>query len=111
MAYGVIYCIKLSYEKPFSVVGQIKVERPVLDLVAFDTKDTLRIFVLLRTSKEFPMGHELLIYEISRGEKQFSGIIGVIQFSDGFQNFEYVPGNPMLLIGKGEIWQSVINKI
>ena len=109
-ARGVLYCIKLSIKKPFFVVGQLKVNNYVLDVVAFDTKDSVRIFVLHRTSKEYIMGQQVLLYEINRGEKQFSDIIGILQFSEGYRNLEYVPGNPMLLIGKDKICQSVIYK-
>ena len=103
MGYGIFYFVKLSRRKPFAVIGQLKVNNPVLDVVAFEDKDHLMVYVLLRTSDELMMGHAILLYDISPGQNKFEDISSGIELHDTFQHLDYVPGDPSLLIGNNEI--------
>lgn len=98
MEYGNLYCIKLSKKESFSVIGELSVKTVISDLFAFETTNSLRVFLLQQTEKTFA-SKQLLVYEIYQYEPEFRNTFRVINFRDFFFNLEYVPGNTFLLIG------------
>lgn len=95
---GVLYCIKLSKKETYSIIGELSVKNLISDLFAFETTNSLRVYLLQQT-EDIPASNQLFVYEIFQNETKFRNSFKVINFRDYFCNLEYVPENPFLLIG------------
>ncbi|EFN76990.1 WD repeat-containing protein C10orf79 [Harpegnathos saltator] len=103
---GNCYCVNLRRDKPWSVTGQLRLNRRITDVALYDDADdgNLKLLALCVTYLQSSAGHQLRVYDVPRRDTcrlidTFAYTI--VTLPRLFRELRYAPGSqqPRLLIG------------
>ncbi|KAI4496090.1 hypothetical protein M0802_008130 [Mischocyttarus mexicanus] len=95
---GDCFCISIK-DNSYTVIGQVRLRRKINDVVLFDSRKGMKLFVLLVTSMRYSVGEQIAIYEVSKEQVNVDEIIATLHLRTPFRNIYTVPGNPQLIVG------------
>ncbi|XP_014610043.1 PREDICTED: cilia- and flagella-associated protein 43-like [Polistes canadensis] len=95
---GDCFCISLK-DNSYTVIGQVRLKRKINDVLLFDSRKGIKLFVLLVTSMKYFVGEQIAIYEVSKEQVNTDEIIAKLNLQTPFRNVYTVPGNPQLIVG------------
>ena len=96
---GVLYCMSLSKDKPFVVTARIETKRRIADVLLYDNRGHLKLFILVVSSRRATVGNFLIIYEVQAGRRSSVEPAGYLELPYMYQYLHYAPMGTNFFIG------------
>ncbi|XP_076766960.1 cilia- and flagella-associated protein 43-like [Xylocopa sonorina] len=96
---GDCYIVSLQRDRMYTVQSLIKVRRTIADLLIFEGHKRLRILALYVAVKQYDVGQQLFVFEVSEDQNLVTEFIHVLKLPGVYRTLWQVPGSPTVLVG------------
>ncbi|XP_043277754.1 cilia- and flagella-associated protein 43-like [Venturia canescens] len=96
---GICYCLSLKKHQPFSVIARLETKSRMTDVLLYDVRGSLKLFVLAVSSRKVTVGRFLILYELSSGRRDSVEALTYLELPYAYQFLHYAPEGVSFLIG------------
>lgn len=96
---GICYLFNVHYTEPIRAVAQLEVHQKMADVLSFEVGNTLKIFLLVRSSTVASIGHRLYLYDYLKDTNEFKKRSTVFELGHCYTRLHRAPGDGFVFLG------------